>query len=317
MTIADNLHPFVSVIVPVYNGSKTLNLCLQALLELDYPKNRYEIIIVDNNSKDDSVEIIKRYPVSLYHETKIQTSYAARNKGIRESRGDIICFTDSDCIVDKQWLKELVNIFHDPKIGCIGGLILSYEPVTQVEKYIDKNMLVTHSKKTHFMAFAATANAAYRKSVFEKAGMFNVKYITGSDMEMSWRMQLKTDYEMAFTDKAIIYHKHRSNLKQFFLQRRRNGLASVILCDLYGSFPNYPKERYSNGFIKKRLIDETKSLIDNLPKILPTLSAKIKGEEPELSLLIFHTDRLGFIFGQLEGILKHRVLRMNPSIKTQ
>ncbi|MBI4810064.1 MAG: glycosyltransferase, partial [Ignavibacteriales bacterium] len=309
LSMEDGL-PFVSVIVPVFNSSRTLDLCIQALLNQNYPKNKYEIIIVDNNSTDDSVDIIKKYPVSLYFEKKKQTSYAARNQGIKNSKGEILCFTDSDCIADNNWITEFVKCFSDPNLGGIGGPILAYEPTTQVEKYIDENKLVTHSKNTHFLPFAATANAAYRRIIFEEAGLFKDKFITGSDMEMSWRMQSKTRFSMGFIEKAIIYHKHRTNLKDFAFQRRRNGLASIIHATMYGINKEYPTERYSNKFIKQRLSTELKGFIKNFSKVIRIIISKWNHSEVNENILIHHIDRLSFLMGQIEGIIKYRLLKI-------
>ncbi|MDI6765238.1 MAG: glycosyltransferase [Bacteroidota bacterium] len=309
LSMEDGL-PFVSIIVPVFNSSCTLDLCIQALLNQNYPKSNYEIIMVDNNSTDDSVDIIKKYPVSLYFEKKKQTSYAARNQGIKNSKGEILCFTDSDCITDNNWIAELVKCFSEPNIGGIGGPILAYEPTTQVEKYIDENSLVTHSKKTHFLPFAATANAAYRRIIFEEAGLFEDKFITGSDMEMSWRMQSKTHFSMGFTEKAIIFHKHRTNLKDFTFQRRRNGLASIIHATMFGINKEYPNERYSNKFIKQRLSTELKGFIKNFLKVIRIIISKWNHSEVNENILIHHIDRLSFIMGQIEGIMKYRILKI-------
>jgi glycosyltransferase involved in cell wall biosynthesis len=92
--------PFVSIIVPVYNGSRTIDALLTSLLALDYPPDQHEILIVDNKSTDDTRQRIQRYPVTLLEETEIQGSYAARNRGIEAAQGEILAFTDADCVVE-------------------------------------------------------------------------------------------------------------------------------------------------------------------------------------------------------------------------
>ena len=104
--------PLVSVIVPVYNRGEAIGKCIKSLLAQEYPKKKLEIIIVDNNSNDKTKDTIKKYPVKYLLE-KEKGSYAARNKGIEHAKGEIIAFTDSDCIADKQWVSCLAEGFED------------------------------------------------------------------------------------------------------------------------------------------------------------------------------------------------------------
>ena len=102
-----NNQPFISIIVPVYNGENIIGACLKSLLAQDYPKDKYEVIAVDNNSKDKTADIIKEYSVHYLFESKVQGSYAARNTGVRHAKGEILAFTDADCVADKGWLKKV------------------------------------------------------------------------------------------------------------------------------------------------------------------------------------------------------------------
>jgi glycosyltransferase involved in cell wall biosynthesis len=120
--------PMVSVVIPVYNGQRTIGRLLISLLDLDYPANRYEIIVVDNRSTDHTCQIVEKYPVTLLHEEEFQSSYAARNRGISHARGEIIAFTDADCIADERWLRELVADAGDLTIGGFVGSIKGVEP---------------------------------------------------------------------------------------------------------------------------------------------------------------------------------------------
>ena len=89
---------------------------------MDYPKDKYEVIIVDGYSTDDTVEIAKRYGCKIVYENA-GTIGGARNIGVENSTGKYIAFTDSDCIVDKNWLKNLIGQFTDEKIASVGGPI--------------------------------------------------------------------------------------------------------------------------------------------------------------------------------------------------
>ena len=235
---------FISVIVPVYNGERTISRCIESLLNQDYPKKNYEIIIVDNNSKDRTAHIIKSYNVKYLLEDRIQTSYAARNTGIRAAKGSILAFTDSDCVASRHWLSEAVKFFSNSNIGCVAGNILGYSPHNFIEKYfIDRGCFDVKRtlENSWFLPFAPTANVFYRKEVFEKIGLFESYWKSGGDVDLCWRMQLFTNYQIAYAEKAIIYHIHRSTLKSFLKQRKTWGIGRALLQKKYKNFlPKYP-----------------------------------------------------------------------------
>ena len=121
--------PIVSVVIPVYNGEKDLPDLIECLRSQTYPPHSVEYLLVDNKSRDYTSTILQtaakspsqegfnQITIRNLSENKIQSSYAARNKGIRASRGEIIAFTDADCRPESQWLQNLVEPFADLEIG--------------------------------------------------------------------------------------------------------------------------------------------------------------------------------------------------------
>lgn len=215
--------PKVSVIVPVYNGEKTLSLCLDSLMSLDYPKEQLEIIVVENNSTDASPNIIKKYPVKYIFEKKKGTAIA-KNIGIKVSAGELIAFTDQDCIVDKAWIKNMVESFkNDFKIGACGGKTLSYKPRTWLEKCNDFiPSIVTIFSKNNFLPFIQSCNVMYRKDVLYEIGLHDERIGFCSDLDISWRICLK-GYHLKFVPEAVVYHKRRDKLNAFFAQYFKYG----------------------------------------------------------------------------------------------
>src|SRR5689334_14241359 len=99
-----------------------IDRCLTAVLNVDYPAEQREIVVVDNGSRDRTAEIVERYPVTLLHEAR-RGSAAARNRGIEAARGDVVACTDADCLPTTVWLRELVKPFARAEVGGVAGEI--------------------------------------------------------------------------------------------------------------------------------------------------------------------------------------------------
>lgn len=164
-----------SIIVPVYNTGRHLARCIAALQALDYPRDEYEILMVDNNSTDDSPAILRAAGgIRALREVK-QGSYAARNRAAREATGRYLAFTDSDCMPRAGWLRAIEASFEDPKAQVVLGprrperdhllmrLLSEYE--TQ------KDRLVFSSDHTE-LYYGFTNNLAARRATFDQYGPF-------------------------------------------------------------------------------------------------------------------------------------------------
>jgi len=229
-------YPFVSIIIPAFNAQDTLPVCLNSLKELDYPQESCEIILVNNNSTDATEAIARRYQIKILKESEVQSAYAARNRGIKFARGEVFAFTDTDCIVSPQWLKNLLSVYNNPEIGCFAGNILSYQPKTLSEKFADlddENHNQQRELTSGYLPAANTANVAYRKDVFTKIGLFNIHLKWSGDAEFTWRLIKLTNYKIHFNPDAVVYHKHRSSLRKLYLQHREYGEGITDLLKLY------------------------------------------------------------------------------------
>lgn len=167
--------PFISVVVPFYNSDKHLESCISALLSQTYPSSAYEIIMVDNNSTDNSTDLVRKYPqIILLSEAK-KGSYAARNRGVAESKGRIIAFTDSDCVPCPEWLDRISASLDLPGVSIIqGGRHYTTESsgLLLLEAYESERAFYTFSGKLNGLYYGYTNNMAVRRDVFDRCGPF-------------------------------------------------------------------------------------------------------------------------------------------------
>jgi cellulose synthase/poly-beta-1,6-N-acetylglucosamine synthase-like glycosyltransferase len=211
--------PFVSVVVPVRDGEPTIAPCLDAILAAEYPEDRREIVVVDNGSSDGTSAVIQARPVRYLHEPRRGVSHA-RNRGIAESRGEILAFVDADCLVEPQWLVELVKPFEDPAVGAVAGDLQHVEPTTAAERQSAR--LLGNWQRFAFTsnpAYPITANAAYRRDVLERIGGFDPHMVRAQDVELGLRFQEHSGRRLAYAERATARHRNRTTWVGFFRQQ--------------------------------------------------------------------------------------------------
>jgi glycosyltransferase involved in cell wall biosynthesis len=232
--VADHL-PFVSIVVPVYNGASTIDGCLASLIALDYPSDRREILVVDNGSTDTTRDVVARFPVTRIVEPRRGASNA-RNRGIAMSRGEIVAFTDADCIVTTGWLRELIRGFESPRIGGVAGEILAFPPRSSAERYAAR---IRHLSPRRYLArpvfpFAVTANLAFRRSVFDVVGQFDPTSPRGGEStDFCTRFFRRTGLALHFAPRAVVFHRHRITAWALFDQHWSYGRGHAFLYTKY------------------------------------------------------------------------------------
>ncbi len=235
----------VSVIVPIYNGEADVPDLIDSLLGQTYPTHQVEYVLVDNGSCDrtpalleDAVIIATSYNISLHYlsENQIQSSYAARNAGIRIARGEILAFTDADCRPQNDWLQQLVKPFRDPAVGLVAGEILALPGTTLLEQHAEQEETLSqkHTLAHSFYPYGQTANLAIRRSIFDQVGLFRPYLTTGGDADFCWRVQQQSEWQLQFAEPAIVRHRHRTTLKQLHNQWQRYGRSNLYLHELHG-----------------------------------------------------------------------------------
>ena len=213
-------YPFVSVIIPVYNDSERLKLCLEALENQTYPNKSYEIIVVDNASEEEIKSIVSQFSQTKYTYESQAGSYAARNKGLSIAQGKIIAFTDSDCIPTSSWIeKGVVCLQSVPNCGLVAGRIDLFfqdsQRPTAVELYESVAMGFPQKESLETDHFGVTANLFTFKHVVNKVGDFNSSLKSGGDVEWGQRV-FAAGYQQIYADDACIAHPARYSFSQLY-----------------------------------------------------------------------------------------------------
>ncbi|NER80337.1 MAG: glycosyltransferase [Leptolyngbya sp. SIO1D8] len=236
--------PFVSVIVPIYNGQTDVPALVQSLFAQTYPAAQVEYLLVDNGSQDETPTLLaaavtqakaQGLMASYLSETTIQSSYAARNRGIQAARGQILAFTDADCQPEPHWLEQLVAPFSDSAVGAVAGEILALPGNTWLEQYAERleTLSQKHTLAHSFSPYGQTANLAVRRDVFSKVGLFRPYLTTGGDADLCWRLQREGGWKIRFAEQAVVRHRHRKTLAELRSQWRRYGKSNKYLHELY------------------------------------------------------------------------------------
>lgn len=223
--------PFVSVVIPVLNGQGTIGRCLSSLARSTYPSERCEVVIVDNGSTDGTAEIARRHPVRLLQEPE-RGPARARNRGIAESRGDVVVFTDADCMASTGWIDEIVKPFRDSEVGAVAGEILPFPPQTPAERYAAR---IRHLSPERYLGrpifpFAVTANLAFRRDVFNRIGLFDPSCPRGGEStDFCTRFFRGTGLRLELARRAVVFHRHRQTSRELFWQHWGYGRGHAFL----------------------------------------------------------------------------------------
>lgn len=219
--------PFVSVIVPVFNDAIRLQRCLQALAEQTYSTGQYEVVVVDNGSASSEhiPQLVANFPFAKYVLEPSPGAYTARNRGLTVARGDVLSFTDADCIPATDWLeKGVVCLAANPDCGLVAGRIELFfrgDRANPIELYES----VTAFPQARLLAEqhgAATANVFTWRAVVDAVGPFNSALRSQGDLEWGKRV-FDAGYQQIYAEEVLVSHPARYTLEQ--LRRRTVRLA--------------------------------------------------------------------------------------------
>ena len=226
---------FVSVIIPVFNDTERLKLCLSALENQTYPQESYEVIVVDNNSEENIAAIAKNFKQVILTQESKRGSYAARNRGIKIAKGEVLAFTDSDCIPISNWLENgVTKLLLSPNCGIVAGKIDLYyqkDNTPNSAEIFDKLVNLQQEKYVKEHHYGATANLFTFKYIFDKIGLFNAELKSGGDGEWGNRV-FAGGYDIIYDPDVLILHPARNSLSQ---------LAKKVIRQTGGTFDRQKK----------------------------------------------------------------------------
>lgn len=209
-------YPFVSIIIPTYNRKLLLRKTLKSLKSLDYPKNKLEVVIIDNGSSDKTSLMIKKYPkIKLIPLSQNIGIPAALNLAINNSKGNYIFQTNDDVTYEKNCLKELIKtIRSDPKIGIVGGrLYFSDRPKTPMINHLKLNLYIgyhsfkkTPADKISEVDIVTGACMLINKKIIGKIGFFDEMFSPygAEDYEFCFRAK-SAGFKVIFCPKAVVW----------------------------------------------------------------------------------------------------------------
>lgn len=226
----------VSVIVPFYDSERYISSCIEGLLQQSYPQDQYEILMIDNNSTDASAERVKKYPrIRLLFEGN-QGAYAARNRGLQDAKGEVIAFTDADCVPARDWLDKIMLAMGHPGLRMVLGqaefsgdsMLLSQLAAYENEK---RQYIFNSAKKELY--FGQTNNMAVEKTLFDELGPF-VERARGGDTIFVRQAVNKYSCEVVrYCPQIRVRHMEMDSLRKYYQKcfiygRSRQGYRRVV-----------------------------------------------------------------------------------------
>jgi mycofactocin system glycosyltransferase len=232
--IETQTYPSVSVIIPVKNRPQDIRECLASLVSLDYPKDKVEVIVVNDGSTDSTGEVIRAFDIKATHLTRSIGASACRNLAARDAKGDLLGFTDSDCVVHSRWLGELSPYFNDEKVGIVGGFVSNFYHHSSLDRYeevkssLNMGLLPFRVEDQLSSAYVPSCNLIIRKKAFFEVNGFQEDLAVGEDVDLCWRTR-KLGYHLQYIPRGKIEHKHRNDLLPMLRRRYDYGTSEAIL----------------------------------------------------------------------------------------
>ena len=228
--------PTVTVIVPVRDRADDLAECLAALDRLDYPS--FDVVVVDDGSADDARAVAMKHSCTCLTNATSKGQSFCRNLAASGSRAEILAFTDSDCVVDPQWLRELVPYFLWSRVSAVGGRVDGFFSSSLLDRYeataspLSMGRRYTISLDDVDTSYVPTCNLLVRRERFLAVGGLRDDLCVGEDVDLCWRLRAAGGV-MLYTPHGAVRHKHRNRWPAMLERRALYGTSEAILFSLH------------------------------------------------------------------------------------
>lgn len=218
----------VSVIVITYNARKDLEECLESIEKQGY--HEIEIIVVNDASKDSTSNFLEEYKRRTTKKLEVINNEhnkgvaGSRNTGIQFAKGDIVAFTDADCVVDHQWISELVKGYEQKDVAAVGGEVLESQ-IRNIWELTDKGHDFV-AQKEGFVSYIVGCNMSFQGDVLKRF-MFNDEIKYGYEEALLCDSLIEMGHKIYFRPQAVVYHKRRNSLKGLATRKYRLGVGSI------------------------------------------------------------------------------------------
>lgn len=219
--------------VPCFNAEKTIGKCIDACLDQDYPN--VEVVVVDDGSSDSSVEILRRYGNIQVISQPQKGPAKARNLGWRSSSGEIICFTDSDCIPNSNWVSRIVVSYKDANVGGVGGGYDIANPESWLARCIHEEIRERHLRMHDEVDYLGSFNVSYARRVLDEVGGFDegFKKASAEDNDISYRVR-KLGHTLLFDANNCVAHHYVEHFWSYMRKQFWRGYWRISLYKRHG-----------------------------------------------------------------------------------
>ncbi|TKB07422.1 glycosyltransferase family 2 protein [Desulforhopalus sp. IMCC35007] len=212
-----------SVIIPAKNEERCISACLQSIFSNSYPKDRYEVIVVDNGSDDRTVSLAESNGAQVVRIPQV-TIAALRNHGARFAQGRVLVFIDADCTVAEDWLEQASRYLERKDIALFG----SPPGIPENSTWVQRTWFLVRGKRdadVRYVTWLESMNMFIPHHLFLKVGGFNEDLITCEDVDISYRLFEHGKIISDINIKAV-HHGEARTLKEFFKKERWRGKSN-------------------------------------------------------------------------------------------
>lgn len=252
-------HPAISVVAPTYRRPRLLAELLESLVAQTLPSERFEVIIVDDGSGDETLDVLAQWRAKGVLQLRFESQEnsgpaAARNRGFRMARAPLVAFIDDDCAAEPGWLEaHLAFMRTHPEIGGVGGKIVRKHD-NLLARFVDHVSRMQHKAVGGEVMILITANACYPKAVLEEVDGFDerIPWPEGEDVDLARKVR-ESGRRLVVCDEAVVRHTHRDSLRGIYKDGTLSGIGHRYRMSM-GLAERESRARTSLGMLKNHLL---------------------------------------------------------------